>query len=449
MKKKIDIDAILAPIPGDNPAGEDLRYNPVYEEIKEARRSDDALNRGDWQHEIKRSDWDKVITVSVNALTKKTKDLQIAAWLTEALINTEAFEGLAAGLQILTGLMVKYWEQLYPLIEDGDLDFRAAPVEFLNEKLWASVKQLPITDSRATPGYSWLKWEESRAVGYESDARNKYGDVDENKKKKRDDLLAEGKLSAEDFDAAAAKASKDYYKSLTENLDICRKVFKQLEETVDEKFGNQAPRLAEFGNAIEDCYKISIRFLKEKGGNEPVPAAETSVAPGLVPGPIDGGQAPALRDTTKEDVSTPLIAVSPVPANKYKESASYEKVLWEEALRVMNTSGITQALKLLLEASNSAPSVREKNRYRLLIAKLCLKAESPDLARPIAEELHALIEELHLERWESPLWIAEVIEALYQCLTKGEATDDDIGRAKMLLKRLCTTDVTAAVEYRL
>ena len=38
MKKLMDIDALMAPIPGDNPAGEDHRYSPVYDEIREARK---------------------------------------------------------------------------------------------------------------------------------------------------------------------------------------------------------------------------------------------------------------------------------------------------------------------------------------------------------------------------------------------------------------------------
>ena len=78
MKREIDIDAILTPIPGDHPAGEDLRYTPTYDEIKEARRADDPLDRGEWEREIKTSDWDKVVTLAVEALREKTKDLQIA-----------------------------------------------------------------------------------------------------------------------------------------------------------------------------------------------------------------------------------------------------------------------------------------------------------------------------------------------------------------------------------
>ena len=120
MKRTIDIDVILAPLPGDNPAGENLRYTPVYDEIKEARRADDPLDRGDWDREIKTSDWDRVIALSVEALTEKTKDLQIAAWLSEALTRTEGFEGLIVGLKILAGFLSNFWDTVYPEIDEDD-----------------------------------------------------------------------------------------------------------------------------------------------------------------------------------------------------------------------------------------------------------------------------------------------------------------------------------------
>ena len=106
-----------------------------------------------------------------------------------------------------------------------------------------------------------------------------------------------------------------------------------------------------------------------------------------------------------------------------------------------------EALEHLLSAACSAASVRRKYRYRLLMAKLCLKANRPDLARPIVEELHSLIEELQLERWESPLWIAEVIDSLYQCLTSETASEQDTAKAQELFHKLCTIDVTRAVTH--
>ena len=437
MKRTIDIEAILAPIPGDNPAGEDLRYSPIYDQIKEARRADDPFDRGDWQREIKTSDWAAVIKISADALINKTKDLQIAAWFAEALVNTEGFSGLATGLKVLIGFLRDYWEQLYPVIEEEDLDFRVGPIEFLNEKLGLTVKGIPLTDERVTSGYSWLQWQESRHVGYETDTRNQYGDVDESKKQARDELIGEGKVTAEDFDAAVTRSSKGYYESLAQDLAACLEAFNTLDRTVDEKFGADAPRLAELKEALEDCERVIGKILKEKKEREPDFEPEAQIAPGHLE-----------EGAGEEEFPPSAISEGATMTFQGSDSESREKAIWDSALNILKVGDIKKALGQLLSAACAAPSVRERHRYRLLMAKLCLKAGRPDLARPIVEELHVFINELNLERWESPLWIAEVLDALYQCLTSGEPMDDDMQRARELFRKLCTTDVTKAMIYR-
>jgi type VI secretion system protein ImpA len=448
MVTAIDVEMILTPIPGEDPSGEDCRYSALYEEIKEARRADDPFDRGDWQREIKKSEWDKVIQLGIRALTEKTKDLQIAVWLTEGLIQKEGFEGLLTGLRILNGLLDRFWETVHPQIDDDDLEYRAAPFEFLNDKVWVAIKDAPITDPVSTPGHSWLKWKESREVGYEADTRNRYGDVDEGRKQSRDEKLAEGKVSAEDFDAAVNQSSLAFYSRLSAVLAQCREEFRKLDATVDDRFGKAAPRLAELKTAIEDCEELALRFFKEKGGSQSAPEAMAETAAGNLE-----GRAPETRDYPRAGDTPTAAAPNDAPATLQAFSApgslGGELKLWESAVATMGSNGIKAALGQLLAASCGAPSVREKNRYKLLMARLCLKADRPDLARPIAEELHALIEELHLDRWESPVWIAEVLDTLYQCLTAGEPSDDDMSRARGLFQKLCTTDVTKALTYKL
>jgi len=120
---------ILKAIPGDNPSGNSLRYDPLYDKIKEARREDDELAQGAWQHDRKVSDTGLVIKLAEEAIAIKSKDLQLAAWLTEALVKKNGFGGLQEGLQLCTGLINDFWDTLYPEIEDGDLETRAAPLE--------------------------------------------------------------------------------------------------------------------------------------------------------------------------------------------------------------------------------------------------------------------------------------------------------------------------------
>lgn len=448
----MDIDAILAPLPGDNPCGENLRYTALYDEIQEARRADDLLDQGDWQHEVKMSDWHQVFSLCQEALTTKTKDLQIAAWLLESLTATRGFEGVRQGLSIINGFLDAFWETLYPEIEEDDLDYRAGPLEFINDKLWLPIKKIPVTDPGNTPGFSWMKWQESRKVGFEKDILNQYGDVDDEKKKARDEQIAEGKLPAEEFDSAVKASSRDYYNTLFDNISQCIDLFNVLDNTVDEKFGRTAPRLAELKTSLEDCFNLVTKFVKAKKEEEPDPISEEQIK-------VPGGQEGTVAVEEKTFVSPAFDQARPsLPVqgdsqvgtyhvNRILGSAGIEEAVWQDVLKKLGKEGIKPALEQLLGASCSAQSMREKTNFRLLMARLCLKAGRADLARPVIEELNTLIGELALERWESPIWIAEALGTLYQCLTAEGSSDDDHSRANEILTRLCTLDITKAMEY--
>ena len=100
----------LAPLPGEQPCGPSLRYAGDYERIRDARREDDPnLPQGVWQSELKRANWDEVVRLSVDALARRSKDVQIAAWLLEALIHRRGFAGIPVGLGVMVGLCRAYW----------------------------------------------------------------------------------------------------------------------------------------------------------------------------------------------------------------------------------------------------------------------------------------------------------------------------------------------------
>lgn len=196
------VDELLQPIPGDNPSGQDLRYDKVYDDIREARREDDDLNQGAWQTERKVADLPKTISLSTDVLKKRTKDLQIAAWLTDALLRKEGFAGLAMGLKLFHGLLGKFWETLYPPIEEDDLELRAAPLAI---KFDLRVRESPLNRE----GHSWFLYTESRAVGYEDQAK------DANQKKARDlKITKEKKLAPELFDKSFRETPKAFYAGL-------------------------------------------------------------------------------------------------------------------------------------------------------------------------------------------------------------------------------------------
>jgi type VI secretion system protein ImpA len=127
-------DDLLNPIPGENPSGANLRYAGIYDKIKEARREEDDAPQGEWARERKLADWKQVIKLASESLATKSKDIQVAAWLTEAMLRTEGFAGLLASLKLCQGLIESFWDTLYPELEDGDAELRVAPLDWIGSR---------------------------------------------------------------------------------------------------------------------------------------------------------------------------------------------------------------------------------------------------------------------------------------------------------------------------
>jgi len=442
----IDIDSLLAPIPGENSAGENLRYTPVYDSIQEARRADDQMDQGEWQHEVKISDWNIVLSQSVEALTKKTKDLQIAVWLLEALTVTYGFNGFNDGLKVIIGFLNNFWENLYPEIEEDDLDYRIGPFEFMNEKIWLPIKNIPVTDPSVSSGYSLIQYQESRQVGSKEDAAK----LDKQKRQLRDEMIGDGKITVDTFNSAEHASSRKYYEMLYKEVSACVENFEYLDRLIDEKFGKEAPRLAEVKASLEECHLLITRIVNEKRELEPDPEpllSETEAGQADKNVTLPDTIAEFKKDAAATGTITGQSIIGQYHVNRLLGSAGIEEAVWNDAVQKLNTTGIKSALEQLLGASCSAQSMREKTNYQLLTARICLKAGRPELARPVIEKLNTTIDELQLVKWESPIWIAEALGTLYQCLKAKGASDNDIKRAEELLLKLCTLDITKAIEF--
>lgn len=267
-------DDLLTPIPGDNPSGVYLRHDTkllLYDKIKEARRQDDELAQGDWQHERKMADYPLEAKLCQEALATKSKDLQLAAWLTEAMLHTEGFGGLQQGLNLCLALVRDFWDTVYPPVEDDDLELRAGPLEFLGTGLDFPLKSRPL----AKAGYDWFKFKESRAVGYDDASKS------DKERKAREQKIADGKLAGEAFDKAFVETPKAFYFQGEKDLDACLATLKSLDEVCDEKFGSSGPALGKLKAALEEVRHSVHQLLEKKRETEPDPVEAVATADGV------------------------------------------------------------------------------------------------------------------------------------------------------------------------
>jgi type VI secretion system protein ImpA len=138
---EMSVEDLLAPVSEDAPCGESLRSDPLFTEIRLAREEDDAtLSMRHWERPLKVADWPMIERRCSAALAHQSKDLQIAAWLLEAWVRQYQLQGLLEGLKLLSGLIERYWEPLYPAMDGDDVDARLAPFEWLNDSLPLTLK---------------------------------------------------------------------------------------------------------------------------------------------------------------------------------------------------------------------------------------------------------------------------------------------------------------------
>ncbi len=280
-------DNLLNPIPGPNPSGESLRYTPVskqdptffYDKIKEARREEEELEQGEWQHEVKKADPALVIKLAIEALANRSKDLQIAAWLAEALLRKHRFAGFLEGLDLLRGLLENFWETLYPELEDGDAELRAAPLEWVGTRLGETVKRTPLTDPKpplTKTGFNWFDYKQSRGVPSEQECEG-----NEAKQAARQQAIEEKKVTPEEFDEALTTTKKAFYQQAADDLEKTLESLQALDAVANEKFGDAAPAFGPLRSALEEVKQTVRILLKKKEELEPSPesaAEETAEA---------------------------------------------------------------------------------------------------------------------------------------------------------------------------
>ena len=261
---------LLQPIAGANPAGADLRYDPVYDRIKEARREDDDAPQGDWQRARKTADWPLVIKLAGEALATRSKDLQLAAWLTEAALRREGVAGLREGLDVCRGLLDQFWDGLYPEIDDGDVEMRAAPLEWIGLKLDAALRMAPL--NRA--GHDSFRYREARSIPYEADAA-----AEDAKLQARTRAIEEGRLVPEEFDRSFDATPKAWYKALVADFEAARTSLDALDAIGREKFGSDAPGYGRLRSALEEVSHVAAQLLRLKLEKDPDPVEQTAMVP--------------------------------------------------------------------------------------------------------------------------------------------------------------------------
>jgi type VI secretion system protein ImpA len=231
-------DDLLQPIAPDNPSGVKLRGLLVLNMIGEARRQEDPELFEKLEQEesskAKRADWERVRDLSEKVLAEQSKDLWVAAWLTEALIYLNGIEGLAQGLNLIRRMIEGFWETLYPQLEDDDPELRIAPLTWLGTYFDPAKSSSPVLAVRKLAA-DWLDYEKER---------------------KQHGLKWE--TTEQDFYKGHKQRFNDCRKSLSELEQVCQEKFPK------EKFGDEGPSFTVLRDELEKIGVSLQRLLRDE-----------------------------------------------------------------------------------------------------------------------------------------------------------------------------------------
>lgn len=278
-----DLERLLDPVSAERPSGEPLRYEGTYDRMREARREDDPrMSQGIYQSELKRADWPAVEALGTEALSTRTKDLQLAAWLTEAWTHLYGLAGAREGLRLMAELCARFWETLHPELEAGDCEARVSPVVWVNEKLSLKIKLLAVSAPQAgeVPAYSYADWESAAHLE----------NLSKRDPKALQNAEARGQVTPAKFHTSVMLTERNFYAELYADAASALEACGSLEGVLAELCGPAAaPSLGHFREAVEGVRRLAHDVLAsrpaadyelEAGESQYVYGEEEEAAPG-------------------------------------------------------------------------------------------------------------------------------------------------------------------------
>jgi len=113
------VEKLLQPVSVEPPCGPDLAYDPSFDALTAIAKGKPEVEIGEVKKPAEPPDWRELRTKSAEFLGR-SKHLQVVMMYVCSLLTTEGVEGLRDGLQLVRGVLEKYWADLYPRLDPED-----------------------------------------------------------------------------------------------------------------------------------------------------------------------------------------------------------------------------------------------------------------------------------------------------------------------------------------
>jgi type VI secretion system protein ImpA len=126
----LDLDALIAPVSEDDPAGPDLAYDNARIEIEQTFETEVSIDASGVIAEASDVDWRGVID-KIAAQSRQTKDIWLPIYLCRAGALSGSLETVEIGAKYLAGVLEAYWPTLHPQLDEYGFQGRKGPCDSL------------------------------------------------------------------------------------------------------------------------------------------------------------------------------------------------------------------------------------------------------------------------------------------------------------------------------
>ena len=106
-------------MPGERPCGENLEYDPGFQALQAAAAGKPERQYGATIIAAEPPDW-AAIREQALTLATRTRDLRLTVWIIRSAAHIDGLVGAVKGLQLLRGLLEKYWDSVHPMLDPSD-----------------------------------------------------------------------------------------------------------------------------------------------------------------------------------------------------------------------------------------------------------------------------------------------------------------------------------------
>jgi type VI secretion system protein ImpA len=312
-----ELGAISAPIPGDNPAGVDLRddeshgsnFRRVRDDRNAARRAERTIDDGGDDRAISEAtetvlkNWPAILTNGEEILTQWSKDLEIAAYMIEAYARLEGFGGLARGFRIARELVENFWDELYPRPDEEGVATRVLPLVWLNGSdgegsLIGPLTRIPLTGGTSIGPFALWQYRQAVELASTTDAAG------------RQDRINQGAATREQIDRACNETSRPYefFPKLVADIEECQREFKEIDSLLTKKCGHDAPPTSAITTILTDCLEAAKDIGKKWLSGPPGGVGANGEGEHPLVGARGGGSGSGL--SSREDAFRQLLSVA-------------------------------------------------------------------------------------------------------------------------------------------